>query len=71
MSGATLAERVTELRPGLPVLYMSGYSEGAPTPHYAIDKEAARLHKPFDQQTLLEKVHAALNSPPTAPPGGP
>ena len=71
MSGATLAERVAELRPGLPVLYMSGYSEGAPAPRYAIDKEAARLQKPFDQQTLLEKVHTALNSPRPAPPGGP
>ena len=71
MSGATLAERVAELRPGLPVLYMSGYSEGAPAPQYAIDKEAARLQKPFDQQTLLEKVHTALNSPRMAPPGGP
>jgi PAS domain S-box-containing protein len=66
MSGATLAERVVELRPGLPVLYMSGYSEGAPAPLYAVDKAAAHLQKPFDQQTLLEKVHAALNSPPTA-----
>jgi CheY-like chemotaxis protein len=30
MSGATLAERVTELVPGLAVLYMSGYSQAAP-----------------------------------------
>jgi PAS domain S-box-containing protein len=71
MSGATLAERVAELRPGLPVLYMSGYSDGAPAPQYAIDKAAARLQKPFDQQTLLEKVHTALHTPPTASPGGP
>jgi two-component system cell cycle sensor histidine kinase/response regulator CckA len=46
ISGATLAERVAELRPGLPVLYMSGYSEGAPAPQYASDKEAARLQSP-------------------------
>jgi len=64
MSGATLAERLVELRPGLPVLYMSGYIEEATAPQYAVDKAAAHLQKPFDQQTLLKKVHAALNSPP-------
>jgi CheY-like chemotaxis protein len=28
MTGATLAERITEMKPGMPVLHMSGYSAG-------------------------------------------
>jgi PAS domain S-box-containing protein len=64
MSGATLAERVGALRAGTAILYMSGYSEGMPGPQRAVGKEAARIQKPFDEQALLEAVHAALNTPP-------
>jgi PAS domain S-box-containing protein len=69
MSGAALAERITGLRPGLAVLYMSGYSEGAPGPQCAAGREAARIQKPFDGQTLLEAVHAVLSTAPAAEPG--
>ena len=71
MSGRTLAERVVELKPGLPVLYMSGYSEGTPSPQRASGEAAAFVPKPFTRVTLLEKVHAALNTPPATPPSGP
>jgi hypothetical protein len=50
---------------------MSGYSEGMPGPSRVIDKEAARILKPFDRQTLLEAVRAALEALPAASPGGP
>ena len=62
-SGATLAQRITQLRPGLPVLYMSGYGPAAagasPGAH-----EAASMHlqKPFTAQVLLQAVYQALNA---------
>jgi two-component system cell cycle sensor histidine kinase/response regulator CckA len=66
MSGPALAERLTGLRPGLAVLYMSGYSEGTAGPNRVIDQEAALIHKPFEQQTLLEAVRAMLRTGPAA-----
>jgi len=53
MSGPTLAERVIELRPGLPILFMSGYGgsalpDGAPIP----------LAKPFSAGDLADAVAA-------------
>jgi two-component system, cell cycle sensor histidine kinase and response regulator CckA len=66
MSGATLAERIGELRPGVPVLYMSGYSAGMLSAERIRDGELAFVHKPFTAQALLDKVRAALSTPPEA-----
>jgi PAS domain S-box-containing protein len=71
MSGATLAERVAELRPGVPVLYMSGYSAGLLSAERIRDGELAFVHKPFTAQALLDKVRATLSTPPEASPKGP
>jgi DNA-binding NtrC family response regulator len=64
MTGATLAERITEMKPGMPVLHMSGYSAGILDPESIRDGELAYIQKPFTAPALLEKVHAVLNSPP-------
>jgi PAS domain S-box-containing protein len=64
MSGATLAERITEMKPGMPVLHMSGYSAGVLNPERIRDGELAYIQKPFTAPALLEKVHAVLNAPP-------
>ena len=64
MSGQTLAERVTGLRPGLPVLFMSGYSPDMVSPQHPRAEGTAFVQKPFTQQELLEKVHAALGGIP-------
>ena len=70
MSGQTLAKRVTGLRPGLPVLFMSGYSPDMLSPHRPRAEGTAFVQKPFTQQALLEKVHAALSAPHSASPDG-
>jgi len=66
-SGRALADHVAELRPGLPVLYMSGYSRDTPGSQRSSRDAAAFVPKPFTRTDLLEKVHAALNTPPAAP----
>ena len=38
-------------------------------PQCAAGREAARIQKPFDGQTLLEAVHAVLSTAPAAEPG--
>ena len=63
VSGATLAERITQLRPGLPVLYMSGYSPAALGASPGADQAAGmHLQKPFTAQTLLQAVSQALDT---------
>ena len=63
MSGATLAERITELKPGLPVVYMTGYGPATPDPPSRPGgDQAARLQKPFTPQTLLQTIRQALET---------
>jgi len=61
MGGPELARRLLRSRPGLRVLYMSGYTDDA-----AVREAAATgggfLQKPFDPDTLERKVHELLAS---------
>ena len=58
MNGRALARAMTELRPELRVLYMSGYADDAGD---GVDEAAGFLAKPFDLDRLLRAVHDALS----------
>jgi PAS domain S-box-containing protein len=60
MGGAELAGRIAEIRPGLSVLFMSGYADGAGGSD-ALGPGASFLSKPFSMEDLLRAVRAALN----------
>jgi FixJ family two-component response regulator len=62
VSGRHLASEVAELRPGTPVLYMSGYTDDAVLRHGVLDAGLAYLEKPFTPGTLLRKVREVLDS---------
>ncbi|MEV6492689.1 ATP-binding protein, partial [Actinoplanes sp. NPDC051633] len=62
MSGTQLAGRVRELRPELPVLYMSGYTAGHTPGSQKLPTDGSLLHKPFDRSTLLMALHRTLHS---------
>jgi PAS domain S-box-containing protein len=64
MSGAELAGRAAELKPGVPVLYMSGSTRGVLSPERVASGEMAFIQKPFTIGVLLEKVHAVLDGVP-------
>jgi two-component system cell cycle sensor histidine kinase/response regulator CckA len=64
MTGATLAERIAEVRPGVPVLHMSGYSAGTLSPERIRGGKLPFVQKPFTAQALLDKVRAVLASAP-------
>ncbi|GAA3293343.1 hypothetical protein GCM10020218_070140 [Dactylosporangium vinaceum] len=59
MSGTRLAELVHETRPDLPVVYMSGYSNGLLGTTHILDDDITFLEKPFTAADLLTKVGEA------------
>jgi hypothetical protein len=61
MSGRELAERVLALRPSLPVLFMSGYTDDAIVRHGLLDEKLNFIQKPFDSSTMARKVREVLD----------
>jgi CheY-like chemotaxis protein len=59
MSGREVAQAVTTLRPGVKVLYMSGYTDDAAVRH-GLDNGIVFVQKPFASATLARKVREAL-----------
>lgn len=62
MSGRELAQRLAVLRPDIPVLYMSGYTDDAVVRHGIRHAEVHFLSKPFESSMLLAKVSALLHA---------
>jgi PAS domain S-box-containing protein len=62
MTGSTLAELITEMKPGTPVLHMSGYTAGVLDPERIRDGELPFIQKPFTAPALLEKVRRVLKA---------
>jgi PAS domain S-box-containing protein len=62
MSGTQLASRLRELRPDLPVLFMSGYTTGPAPGGHELPSDCSLLHKPFDRSTLLTALRRTLES---------
>jgi signal transduction histidine kinase/ActR/RegA family two-component response regulator len=62
MSGAELASRLSAIRPGLKVLYMSGYTESANKLPSELLPGALLLLKPFTPDELAHKIREALDA---------
>jgi PAS domain S-box-containing protein len=60
MNGRALAERVAQLKPGIRVLFMSGYSADIIAERGILAEDVPFLQKPFDVHTLTAKVREAL-----------
>jgi two-component system, cell cycle sensor histidine kinase and response regulator CckA len=59
-SGPELTRQLVERRPGLKVIYMSGYTEDAISHHGLLDPGIAFLHKPFTSDALGQKIREVL-----------
>ncbi len=56
MSGRDLADRLVQSRPGLKILYMSGYTDDAIVHHGVLDPRTVLLQKPFTPDRLTRMV---------------
>ena len=63
MSGREVAQRLVALRPGLKVLYLSGYTDDAIVRHGMLEPGIAFLQKPFSGDALARKVRDVLDAP--------
>jgi DNA-binding NtrC family response regulator len=59
--GRALAAALARERPGLRVLYMSGYSDDAVVLHGVLEAGTAFLQKPFTPEGLARKVRDTLD----------
>ena len=60
MSGRELAEKVSKLRPGIKVLYTSGYTDNAIVHQGRLDPGVLLLTKPYRKSQLANMVRRAL-----------
>jgi len=62
MTGKELAQRIQSLRPGLPAIFMSGYSEQTAAESAQSNGSMYLLTKPFSRSGLLRTIREALNA---------
>ena len=62
ISGRDLAERIAVGRPGMKVLFSSGYTDDAMVRQGVLEKSANFLAKPYTGAQILGKVREALDS---------
>ena len=61
INGRMLAEQLMPRRPGMRVLYMSGYTDSFIAGHGVLDPHIHLLHKPFTEEVLIRSVREALD----------
>jgi len=69
MSGRDVAEALARERPGVPVIYTSGYSEDILSHRAQVGPDPRLVPKPYDVQVLATVVRAALRDGVQGPPG--
>jgi CheY-like chemotaxis protein len=62
MTGKALAEEISQTRPGLKILFISGYTDEAIASHGILDPGVAFLQKPFSPMALARKVRLVLDN---------
>jgi len=61
MTGRQLADEITKRRPGIKVLYTSGYTDNAIVHHGRLDEGVLLLTKPYRKTQLAQMIRRALS----------
>ncbi|MGP0017259.1 MAG: ATP-binding protein [Candidatus Sulfotelmatobacter sp.] len=64
MNGRELAQRISEIRPNVKILYMSGYTENVIGHNGMLDAGVRLLQKPFNLRDLKSRVREVLDATP-------
>jgi two-component system, cell cycle sensor histidine kinase and response regulator CckA len=70
MSGRELAERLAKDQPGIPILFVSGYTDDAVVRHGLVESAVAFLQKPFSPIALAHRVRDVLDGTALGPERG-
>ena len=63
MDGRQLSERVRAVKPGVKVLFMSGYTADVIAQRGVLEDNVAFIGKPFSRDDLAHKVREVLEAP--------
>ncbi len=61
LNGRELASRLADLRPDARVIFMSGYTDDAVTPHGVLEPGSAYVQKPFTPDAIARRVREVLD----------
>ena len=62
ISGLQLSQKLRASKPGLKVIYMSGYSDDVIAHHGILDNDISFIQKPFTSMVLTKKIRDVLFS---------
>lgn len=62
MNGRLLADRLLSKRPGLKVVFISGYTDSFIAGHGVLEPGTHLLHKPFTEDALIRKIREVLDA---------
>ncbi len=60
LSGTALQDKIKAIRPGIKVLFMSGYTANVIVHHGVLDKGVSFMQKPFGMNDLARKIRDVL-----------
>jgi CheY-like chemotaxis protein len=62
MNGRLLADRLLSKRPGLKVVFISGYTDSFIAGHGVLEPGTHLLHQPFTEDALIRKIREVLDA---------